>query len=118
MLELQQIAGRVEEHESAVLFGHATESRRDVSEEWDLTGDRQVMQGLEIGRIAERDAEMAGVKTFRLFRRRALGQVADQLVTKEIQRYPVMVAPSQLAAQELIVKVRGPRPRSWTGMAR
>ena len=65
MLEFQEIAGRVEQHEGTVLLGHALEPGRDVTEERDLADDRAVMQRLEIGRIAERDAEMPRVQARR-----------------------------------------------------
>ena len=65
MLELQEIAGRVEQHEGAMLLGHALEPRRDITEERDLADDRAVMQRLEIRRIPERDAEVPRVQARR-----------------------------------------------------
>jgi hypothetical protein len=65
MLELQEIAGRVEQHEGAMLLGHGLEPCRDVLEERDLADDRALIQRLEIRRIGERDAEVPRVQTRR-----------------------------------------------------
>ncbi len=66
-------------------------------EERDLAENRAVLQGLEVRRIPERDAEMPRVKA-RWFRRgrAGLGEVADQLIAEEIQRYPVRVTAGEL----------------------
>src|SRR5580658_7139375 len=106
MLELEQVAGRVEEHEGPVLFGHGAEPGRDVGEERDLADDRQFVQRLEIRCIAERDPEMPRVQAGWFFpRRRALPisrrEVADQLIAEEVQRYPVGITPGQLAAEKI-----------------
>src|ERR1700688_4854101 len=98
MLELQEIAGRVEQHEGAMLLRHGLEPCRDAGEERDLAEDRAFMQGFEIRRRAERDAEVPWVKARRfLLWGLGIGEVADQLIAEEIQRYPVRVAAGELA---------------------
>ena len=90
MLEFEEIAGRVEQHEGTVLLDHALEPGRDVMEERDLADDRAVMQGLEVRRIGERDTEVPRVEARRfLDGRPGLGEVADQLIAEEIRTYPV-----------------------------
>src|ERR1700728_2006174 len=91
-----------------MLLGQALEPDRDVLEERDLAGDRAGVQRLEVRRLTERDAEVPRVKARRfLDRGRALGEVADQLVAEEIQRYPVRIAAGELAAEHGHVEVLG-----------
>src|SRR5271156_4164383 len=106
VLELKQVPSRVEQHERPVLLHQGLETGGDVGVERDLPDDRAGMQGLEVRRVAERHAEVPRVQAGRL-RRRALGEVADQLVTEEIKRYPVRVAAGQLAAEQAHVELLG-----------
>src|SRR5882757_8077460 len=72
--------------------------------EGDLPGDRASVQRLEVGRLAERDAEVPGVQALRRGRLCA-SEVTYDLVTEEIQGDPIGVPPGELAAQPGHVEV-------------
>jgi hypothetical protein len=62
MLELQQVPRRVEQHERVVLLHQALEPGGDLLVERDLAENRARVQGLEVGLVAERDAEVPRVQ--------------------------------------------------------
>ena len=75
-------------------------------EERDLADGRAVTQGLEVRRIGERDTEVPRVEARRfLAGRPGLGEMADQLIAEEIQRYPVWVTAGELGAEQAHVEV-------------
>src|ERR1035438_6262852 len=103
MLELQEVAGRVEQHEGAVLPRHGLKPCREIQEERDLAKDRAFMQSLEIRRLTERDTEVPRVETRRFLPGGpGIGEVADQLISEEIQRYPVRIAAGEHAHVEVL----------------
>jgi hypothetical protein len=65
MLELQQVPRRVEQHERVVLLHQALEPGGDLLVERDLAENRARVQGLEVGLVAERDAEVPRVQAGR-----------------------------------------------------
>ena len=65
---------------------------------------RAGVQRLEVGRLAERHAEVPRVQALRLGGL-LLGQVADDLVAEEVERDPVVVAAGELAAEPGHVEV-------------
>src|SRR4029077_18073942 len=107
MLELQQVSGRVEQHERVALLHQALEPGRDLLVERDLAENRARVQGLEVGLLAKRDAEVPRVQAGRPVRAHLLGEMADQLVAEEVHGDPVRVAPGQLAAEQADVEALG-----------
>ena len=71
--------------EGAVLLDQPAEPGGNLVVERDLPGDRARVQRLEVGRLAERHAEMPRVQALRPGRL-SLGQVANHLISEEVER--------------------------------
>src|SRR5579872_7087767 len=108
VLELQQVVRRVSQQERIVLLHHSLEARHRLLEEWDLPLARQMQQGVPLRAVSERDPEVAGIHGGVAVY--LVGEVADELVTKEVERDAVAIAARQLTAQlrdiELVGRVQ------------
>src|SRR5579863_2380725 len=104
-LEFEQIVGWVLKHERAVHLGGPVEAGGHVPKELDLAQLREVVEQVEVPLIEERDAEVARVERDRPIARFGLGQVADDLVAKEVERDPVWIRTRQLASELCDVEV-------------
>src|ERR1700734_1037100 len=85
VLELDQIVGRITEHEGPMHLDQSFETRAEFAEHLDLALDAKMVNRLEVLDLAKGHTEVTWVEVEGLGRLdRRLGEVAYQLIAEEV----------------------------------
>jgi hypothetical protein len=88
-----------------MLLDHSLKALHWLRKERQLSLARQVKQRIEFTLVFESNPEMAGIRL--RVKINSVGEMADQLVSKEVKCNAILITPCQLAAKSGYIKIEG-----------